>query len=287
MGSANVGWRDALTQSAIPENILAQANASHRRGPVFAGRHPRRRTRFALALSLAVCAGAASACQTAIDVTVQSEADGRGVVEVRATLDNEAAAATKAMGMTFRSDDLRAAGWIVDAPRESRGGELTYRVSRSVENADEATAALISLGPPFSSFVVERDHALIRTTYRVRGTVDLRSGLETFGDDILRQRLGSTSAIGLDTQELERQLGGPAAKGVAFTVHADVPGAAPRLWATPLGTVTTIALAGTIVHLDTIVPLAIALVAAILCILLLAAQLRVRARRSTRPGRHA
>jgi hypothetical protein len=62
----------------------------------------------------------------------------------------------------------------------------------------------------------------VRTS--LTGKVDLTRGIESFGDDLLREQLGG-HAFGVDAAELERQLGQPLAEAFQLQVVARLPGA--------------------------------------------------------------
>ena len=66
-----------------------------------------------------------TACQADISVGVDTKTDGSGVVRVAANLDKEAATSAGKLSL----DDLKAAGWSVDAPRPTAGGRTTGRWS--------------------------------------------------------------------------------------------------------------------------------------------------------------
>jgi hypothetical protein len=86
---------------------------------------------------------------------------------------------------------------------------------------------------PLSDLAVERDRAAFGETWRVEGAVDLREGLEAFGDAGLRERLGGSS-LGMSEEELERAAGRPLPEAVGFRVTADLPGGGAS-WSPVLG----------------------------------------------------
>jgi len=90
----------------------------------------------------------------------------------------------------------------------------------------EAARAVEELGGPtgpFRDFELRRDRSFLKTRTAFAGTVDLSGGVEGFGDDALRERLGG-SALGFDPAELEQRLGTALSRVFVFRVVARLPG---------------------------------------------------------------
>lgn len=239
-----------------------------------------------VAAAIPACAVLAfgAACTATVEVGLTTERNGSGLVSVTARLDPAAARLADRAKVTPRVDDLAATGWVVSAPQPQADGSLVYSARRPVANTAEAEAALAQLGAPFAGLKVSRSHTLARTRTRVSGQVNLSEGIETFGDDVVRERLGSTSRIGVDAAELQRQAGRPIAEILQFRVRAQVPGAPPTSWAPALGATTPIDLGGSVGHPGVLLRLAAGALTLLGAVALAAAQLRVRRRRARRWG---
>ncbi|HEX2040575.1 MAG TPA: hypothetical protein VHF47_12695 [Acidimicrobiales bacterium] len=167
-----------------------------------------------------------AACRVETTVAVDADADGSGRVQVEVALDREAARRVPDLAGQLRVDDLRAAGWEVERPQRADGGGLTVRLAKPYRTPAEAVEAIEELSGsngPFRDFRLRRDRSFLRTTTAISGTVDLRGGLEAFGDEALREQLGG-SLLGFDPAELEGQLGTPLSRVFAFRVVARLPG---------------------------------------------------------------
>lgn len=179
-----------------------------------------RRVPAALAVGLAVLV--LSACQVHTAVGIDVDASGAGVVRVGVGLDREAARRVPNLAADLRVDDLRAAGWRVTGPRREADGRLWVRAAKPFSSPAEAArvvAEVSGAAGPFRDFAVVRRAGFWRTRTEVRGTVDLTGGVEAFGDEDLRRRLGGSS-LGAPAEVLERRLG--AALERMFTVQVDV-----------------------------------------------------------------
>ena len=166
-----------------------------------------------------------AACKVDTTVDVELGAGGTGRIRATVVLDREAATRVPDLGRQLRTDDLRAAGWLVEGPEKTDGGGVRIEAVKRFRTPAEATRVIEELaGPdgPFRHFQLERDRSFLRTKTAFSGRVELGPGLEVFSDDDLRERLGG-SAFGVD----------PAA--FTFTVVARLPGAEPRMWHPILG----------------------------------------------------
>lgn len=194
-----------------------------------------------------------SACRIETTVGVHAEADGSGRLRVAVTLDRAAAEQVPDLAEQLRTDDLRAAGWEVAAPRKTDDGGLAVEASKRFRSPGELTQAVEELsGPngPFRDFRLQRRRSFLKTKTTLTGTVDLQAGLEGFGDRSLRDRLGG-STLGFDPDELESRLGTALDRIFVFRVAARLPGAiesnAPTetgdgaLWRPTLGETVTVA----------------------------------------------
>ena len=165
---------------------------------------------------------AASACQvdTAVDVVVED--DGSGAVAVVVTLDEEAASKLPDLGDELVTEDLREAGWRIRGPRPVEGGARIH-ATRTFDSPEQLGPIMRQLGPPFRDFRLERTDGFAEATYELRGTVDLSGGVESFGDDELRQLLGGSS-FGRTPEALALEAGRPLAEALRFQLGVDLPG---------------------------------------------------------------
>jgi hypothetical protein len=200
--------------------------------------------RLVLAVFLAA---AASACQVRTVVTVDVGDDGSGTVEVAAGLDKDAlskipdlddngtsdAADLEAL---VRTDDLLAAGWKVDKPSRHADGTTWITVTRPFGTPEEANQILAQLTGPRGALRhlhVSRRDPFGRTQFGLSGLVDLRRGLEAFGDDGLADDLEG-NPLGEDPAAIEKRTGQPLADSFRFKLVARLPGHT-RSWSPRLG----------------------------------------------------
>lgn len=174
-------------------------------------------------MSLLVLAG----CRVDVAVDVEAAASGGGRVRATVTLDADAAAQVPDLAEQLRVADLAAAGWKVEGPSPAGGGGVTLRATKRFTEVAEAQRAMEDLGGrggPFRSLRLTRERTFWKTRTTLRGAVDLSAGLDAFGDDTLRQRLGGPN-LGLDPAAVERELGRPLADLFKFEIVAGLPGA--------------------------------------------------------------
>lgn len=189
-----------------------------------------------LAAALAVVA-TLSACQVATDVDLQVRPDGSGTVTVVVALDREAAAQIPDLATQLRVADLRRAGWRLNGPAPTAGGGLRVSATKGFGRPGDAGAVLQELAGkdgPFREFAVSRSHSFARTTWSVRGTVDLHDGLGAFRDQRLTALLGGMP-FGRPEQDLVRLAHGSLSAAAPFRVTVHLPGANPRSYQVRLG----------------------------------------------------
>lgn len=180
-----------------------------------------RRLAFAVAALLLL-----AACKVETTVGIDADADGTGRVRVEVTLDRDAARRVPDLAKQLRVDDLRAAGWQVDEPTKTDDDGLVVEAVKRFRTPAEAAQAVEELsGPtgPFRDFELQRDRSFLKTKTAFTGTVDLSGGIEGFGDDALRERLGG-STLGFDPADVEQRLGTALSRIFAFRVVARLPG---------------------------------------------------------------
>jgi hypothetical protein len=126
----------------------------------------------------------------------------------------------------LRVDDLRRAGWTIVGPRKEGDGHTWIRASKPFADPQDATRVVEQISGkngPFTNFHLTRSRSFLTTKTSFAGTVDLSAGVEAFGDDQLRTRLGGSS-IGVDPKKLEQQLGQVLDRIFTFRVQTRLPG---------------------------------------------------------------
>lgn len=188
--------------------------------PTTPGRSPLLRAAAPVVVALALVA-----CQVRVTAGIDVGADGEGTVRAAVGLDADAVKAVGDLAAALRVDDLRAAGWQVDGPRQEGDGLTWVRAARPFSDVEEANLALSELsGPdgPFRNLSFERERSFLRTRTRLAGTVDLSGGLTGFADADLRDLLGDT--ILLDAEGLKGELGADIDQAVRVQFEARLPG---------------------------------------------------------------
>lgn len=175
---------------------------------------------------MAVLAAMASAgCDVDVRVGIDVDDDGSGRVQATVELDRHAVEQVGDLKGQLRVADLEKAGWEIAGPETvAGGGQRVVAVRRFLSPAGAATAMQQLSGEdgPFQDFRVETDSSFLRTTTRFRGRVDLQAGLDAFGDEALRDKLGTP--VGVDAEEFERRAGAALAEIFGFEVAVRLPG---------------------------------------------------------------
>jgi hypothetical protein len=166
-------------------------------------------------------------CRVDTTVTVDVAEDGSGAVEVGVTLDRDA---VRRLGGRLRQvvevDDLRSAGWEIDGPRRIDGGGAEVAVTKAFGTPDEGARVMREVTGrrgPLRGFRFERSTPFARTDWAVEGVLDLRDGIEAFGDEGLAAELDGLP-IGRPVDELEAELGEPLSDVVGVEVRLRLPG---------------------------------------------------------------
>ncbi len=158
-------------------------------------------------LVLGVLILAASACKLDVEVAVDAEPNGSGVVNVTATLDQEAASRTPNLSSQLRVDDLKTVGWSVVGPT-TKGTTTVIQASKKFRNPSEATSLLEEISGadgPFGDLRLARERKPLWWEWQLEGDLDLKGGIERFGDDDLRTQLEGTS-FGVDPKEVQQAI---------------------------------------------------------------------------------
>lgn len=206
----------------------------------------RARVAVLLLAALALLTG----CQATVDVAATVGRDGTGTVVATATLDKAAVAATG--DLKVRAGDLAPTGWTVQEHDTADGGRVVV-ARRPFRGGTDFGTAMGELGPPFAGFTMTRSRSLFRTSTAVSGAVDLRKGIEAFGDDKLSEQLG---ASGLGLQPADQQA---LRKALAFKVSLTVPGA-HKPFPLQLGSRTPVQVSASSWNTDVIFPALLAIV---------------------------
>ncbi|HMC52274.1 MAG TPA: hypothetical protein VKI64_05890 [Acidimicrobiales bacterium] len=149
------------------------------------------------------------ACRVTVGVGVESRADGTGRVLATVTLDRDAADQVPDLASQLRVADLGRAGWTITGPLRKGDGSAVVRASKPFRSPAQVPAIVAELGGPngpLRAFRLVQHRGLFTSRVRFSGSIDLRSGVESFGDPQLRQRLGGSS-LGVDPKELQSELG--------------------------------------------------------------------------------
>ena len=236
-----------------------------------------------LPLLVGFLAWATSACQVSLTAGVDVNRDGSGRVVAGVGLDDDAVREIGDLAAALRLDDVRAAGWQVDAPRKEGDGLTWLRASKPFADPEQVPAILAELngpGGPFRDFTVTRTESLTRTKITFTGTVDLAAGLAGLADAELTAALGDVH-LGLDPDGLRSRFGDRlkvrATAGLPgeITTNAPARDGGRALWAPEVGETVRLEASSSAFRVDPRLPIA-AGVALVLVTVLLAILVRRR-----------
>ena len=183
-------------------------------------------SRRLLPVLVALLAWSATACQVTLAAGVDVARDGSGRVTAGIGLDADALRELGDPVTALRVDDLRQAGWQVEAPRKEDDGLSWVRASKPFADPEQAAAIMAELsGPdgPFRDFRIVRTKSLTRSKATFTGTLDLSRGLAGLSDPELAATLGDVD-LGLDLEGLRRRFGDQLARTVTVQFTAGLPG---------------------------------------------------------------
>ena len=244
------------------------------------------RRRLFLAL-VGLLAWATSACQVSVTAGIDVNRDGTGRVVAGVGLDDAAVREVGDLATALRLDDVRAAGWQVDAPHKEGDGLTWLRASKPFSEPEQVPAILAELnGPagPFRDFTVTRSKSLTRSKVTFTGTVDLAAGLTGLTDPELAAALVDVD-LGLDPEGLRTRFGDrlkvQASVGLPgeMTTNAPARDGGRAVWAPELGQTVGLEASSSAFRVDPRLPIA-AGTALLVAVALLAVLLRRRRRRS-------
>lgn len=168
---------------------------------------------------MCACVIALASCRVDVTVDMNVEPDGTGSITMVATADAELVAAVPTIADELATDDIVAAGWVIDGPTPTPDGGLTVSLTHNFFSDEEATNLLNSLGPPFNQMAMVRNTAGDDTTTRLSGLLGLSNGFEAFADDDLIAAVGSLPFA----EQLEAD-GATPASSMSAVIRATLPG---------------------------------------------------------------
>jgi hypothetical protein len=210
---------------------------------------------------VAVAAVALTGCKSYAEIGVQLDSTGNGFVEAAVHLDAQAAAQVGDPTQLLKVTDLRAAGWAIRTPEVPNDGGLLLRARKGVTGVRQAEATLRELASKgvFDTVRIRRISKLVRRGYEVRGDVDLSAGVDAFGDERVREVLGSSSKVGIDNTDLVKLLGSPVPDAVHLELITSFDGHISRV-NLPLGAKTTVEIRADHWYGDVVIPALLCLV---------------------------
>lgn len=155
----------------------------------------RRVSNLWLAGLLVLLAALVSSCRADLNVDVDVEPDGSGLVEAEVFLDQEAADRLLDVGRDSAGvplSDLAQAGWEIDPPAEGENGEVTITASKAFGTPRQFSDVMAELGGEtglFQDFTLAREQSFGRLDYKVDGILDTTDGFGEFSDPELNSTL--------------------------------------------------------------------------------------------------
>jgi hypothetical protein len=242
-----------------------------------------------LPLLVVLLAWAATACQLTVAAGIDVNRDGTGRVTAGLGMDADAVKEVGDLTTALRLDDVRAAGWQVDAPRMEGDGLTWVRASKPFADPEQVPAILAELnaaGGPFRDFKLVRTKSLTRSKTTFTGTIDLAQGLTGFSDPELMTALDDVD-LGLDVEGLRRRFGDQLRVQVTAGLPGEMKTNAPAregrraLWAPELGQTVQLEASSEAFRIDPRIPItagAVLLTALALFVVLLRRRRRAVAR---------
>ncbi len=262
----------------------------------FSSRRHRRLVLWFLGLVALVATG----CESAIDVLIEVEEDGSGIVRVDAVLDGDTTGAIldlETVGLAV--GDLEAGGWATEPPVFLESGGLQLTASKEFGTPEQMTEVLEEITGDASLLArmeLSRVKGFARVDYELTGSIE-PNGLEPFGDAEL------TAALGRSLESIAARYGA-SADDVTVTLRVQLPGdprdaetatgeippnavGTIREWSTTLSadSSTEVRIASTTTTVAALVWRGVAIVAAVLAALVLLGQILRVLRPQTRRSR--
>jgi hypothetical protein len=180
-----------------------------------------------------------SGCRVDTRVSVVEHTGGSGTVGVTLTFDD---AAVKALGgqttlaEQLQYADLESAGWKVSGPTVLGGGGASVTVTHGFSNTTQLSQLMSELAGSSSAYPfrlgVSDTGGFWTDKTVVTGTVDLRCGLDCFGDPGLQSALGTP--LGVAPQPIEGAAGETSAQVFHFDLAVRLPGRPGSLTGNPV-----------------------------------------------------
>ncbi|MEM7324565.1 MAG: HAD-IA family hydrolase [Actinomycetota bacterium] len=177
----------------------------------------------ALWVSLIAILFFATGCQATVEVLVEVEEGGSGVVRAELFLDREATDALLDLndGSTLQLADLAQASWTIGPPEVTEDDRTRITAEKAFGTPSEFAEIMMELSDNriFQDFALTRSQSFGQVDYGMTGIIDTTEGLAAFGDPALETALG---------QSLISIVGGPpyntAEEDIALTVRFVLPG---------------------------------------------------------------
>jgi hypothetical protein len=155
------------------------------------------------------CVLACAGCRLDANVLVDVGRDGSGIVTVTAVADKDMLGRGGLALADLRLEDVKQAGWTVEAPTETSSGGRQMIISKAFHTTTQADQILSELsGPagPLHGLKVTQKREFARIVTNVQGEVGLDGGVAGLGDDELVQLLGGQQVLqGLTGANLTEQ----------------------------------------------------------------------------------
>jgi hypothetical protein len=228
---------------------------------------------------------ALSACGANVNLRVDVNRSGAGLVTLAVTFPRSTVAQVEDLKNGLPVSDLRAAGWVVDGPHAGPAGTTVVSATHTFSNLSQVPALVADVagsGPeanrPFRLAVNEQT-SFLENSYTASGSIDLQCSLACFDDPKLAASVGY--ALGVPPSEV-RQLVTDPAKEIDFQVEVVLPGevttsdasaeasAGALVWSPVLGKSTTVVASSKVVDKGRVQALGIAIGAGAVVVVLTA-----------------
>lgn len=243
----------------------------------------------------------ASACSTThVAISVRVAGNGQGTVAVVVAVPPATAARLPDLLHGLPVDDLRRAGWTVAGPVPGPAGSSLLRAAHGFTTFAEARVLVgdIMGSGPLAQRPLRLDLArrvsLFRTTYRASGVMQLRCGLACFDDPALAAATGYP--LGLHPADVRSLRPTRSSPDLDFTLSVSLPGSPSRgdsrarttfVWRAPLGGSVRAQASSFVLDTARLRTLVVDVCAGALVVLLTAAVLVLRHRRTRRRSRRS
>ena len=198
---------------------------------------PRQRRRVARTLAAAATCLLLASCRVDTVTSLSVNANGSGTVSVTVTADAAVYKAAPTLKTDVRNDDLTAAGWKMNGPKETKDGGLTVSFSHGFNTPAEATTLLGQVNGsrgPLKGLALQRSGKNSNSTFTLTGKLEVNGGLEAFADDAALKLLG-----GAPYADQVKNSGLDLGKAVGIDFTASLPGKVVSTTGTANGAVIT------------------------------------------------